>query len=106
MITINDFKKMELKVARITSVDDVENADRLYLLKVDIGNETRQLVAGLKPYYGKEELLNKKVIVVTNLEPAVIRGVESQGMLLAAQNKDRVSLLTVDKDVPEGSVVS
>ena len=87
---------LKLKVAKIGSVEDHPNADKLYVVKIDLGAEKRQLVAGIKPYYRKEELQNKKIIVVTNLKHAKLRGIKSEGMLLAAQDdKGNVGLLTV-----------
>jgi methionyl-tRNA synthetase len=98
---------MELVVGKILSVDDHPNATKLYILKVDLGNgDLRQLVAGLRPYYEKDKLLGKRIVVVANLAPAVLRGVESKGMLLAAQTGDRVIVLTTDEDMPPGSKVS
>jgi methionyl-tRNA synthetase len=105
MITLKEFKKMELRVARIKEVKDHPNADKLYLLKIDLGNEERQLIAGLKPYYKKEELKGRQIVVVTNLTPAVVRGETSEGMLLAAQDKNIVSLLSPDKDLTPGSPI-
>ncbi len=105
MVTIDDVKKLGLRIGEIVGVEDHPNADKLYVLKVKLGEEERQLVAGIKKYYSPEALLGKKIVVITNLKPAVIRGVESQGMLLAADSGELVSLLTVDKDVPSGSEV-
>lgn len=98
---------MDLRVAEIKSCEDVAGADKLYQLTVDFGEE-RQIVAGIKPYYSKEELVGKKIIVITNLEPRSLRGITSQGMLLAASNEDKSSvvLLTLDKDIPKGSRIS
>ncbi len=103
MIDIDDFSKADLRVAEVVSVESVPGADKLYLLKVDLGGEERQIVAGLKPYYDEREIKGKKIVVIANLKPAVIRGVQSQGMLLAAQSGQKVSLLTVDRDVPSGA---
>lgn len=105
MITIEDFRKCELVVARILEVQDHPNADKLYLIKVDLGTEVRQLVAGIKPSYTKEELINKEVVVVKNLQPAVIRGVESQGMILAATDTQGICLVSPLRDVAIGSIV-
>ena len=105
MITFQQFKEVELRVARITSVENHPNADKLYVMQADVGGETRTLVAGLKGYYEAEELEGKLVLVVVNLEPARLRGVESQGMLLAAQEGETVSLVTLDKEVAPGSPV-
>lgn len=89
---------LDLKVAEIESAEDHTKADRLIVLQIDLGNEKRQIVAGLKEYYSKEEMVGKKIIVVTNLKPAVLRGIESNGMLLAAEDKSRkVGLLTASK---------
>lgn len=106
-ITFDDFKKLDLRVGEIKGVDDVEGADRIYKLKVDIGEE-RQLIAGIKQFYSKEELIEKKVVVICNLEPKTIRGVESHGMLFAASTpeKDSLTVVTVDRDIPNGSKVS
>jgi len=105
-ITIDDFMKAEFRVAEVKEVLDHPNASKLYLLKVDAGGgEIRQLVAGLKPYIPREKLLGKKIVIVANLEPAQLRGETSQGMLLAAQDGDHVTVLVPDEDVPPGSVV-
>jgi len=107
MISFEEFKKIEIKVAKIVSVADHPNADKLYVLKIDLGGESRQIVAGLKPYYTPEELEGMTIAVVANLEPAKLRGVESQAMLLAAQEGDVVSCLQPDirKQVSPGSKV-
>jgi|SRR3989344_5817831 len=105
MITFNDFKKVELKVGEILEVSEVPNADKLYLLRVDTGEE-RTLVAKIKDYYKKSELLNKKIIVVCNLEEKELKGIKSQGMLLAASDDEKVVLLTVDKKINNGSRIS
>ena len=96
---------LTLKVGKIIDVKDHPNADKLIVLDVELGKEKRQLVAGLKDYYKNEELLNKKIIVVTNLKPAKLRGVESNGMLLAAEKGKEVGILTV-KEAEPGDVCS
>lgn len=105
MISIDDFKNTELIVAQIKEVKDHPNADRLYVLKVDTGCEERQLVAGIRPSYSKEELVGRRVIIVSNLESATIRGEESQGMILAASDENGISVLSPDRDVALGSSV-
>ncbi len=105
MVSIDDVKALGLRIGEIVEVQPHPNADRLYVLKVKIGEEERTLVAGIKSSYKEEELIGKKIVVITNLRPATIRGVESQGMLLAADGGDVISLLTVDRDVPSGSEV-
>ncbi|HEO64126.1 MAG TPA: methionine--tRNA ligase subunit beta, partial [Candidatus Omnitrophica bacterium] len=106
MISFEDFKKMDLRVATIKEAADHPNADKLYLLKVSTGEEERQLVAGIRPYYTKEDLIGRQVVVILNLEPAVIRGVESQGMILAAQDKGGVTLLIPQRQIEDGSKIS
>jgi len=105
VITYDDFKKVELKVAEIKAVEPHPNADKLMILRVDIGGEERQLVAGLKQWYTPEQLVGKKIVVVANLQPATLRGVQSNGMLLAAQSGNDVVILTTEKDIPAGSKV-
>ena len=104
-ITIDDFFKVELKVAKVLEASEIEGADRLLRLRVDLGSETRQLVAGIKKSYTPEELVGKHIIVVSNLQPATLRGVESQGMLLAASTEDGPVLATFDKAVATGAKV-
>ncbi len=106
MITIQDFQKIELLVAIVKSVEDHPKADKLFILKVDTGKDgEKQLVAGLKGHYTPQELLGKKVVIVNNLAPATLRGVESQGMLLAAQDGEKVVILTTDKDIRPGATI-
>ena len=105
MITIDDFKKLELIVGQIKEAQDHPNADKLYLLKIDTGSEIKQLVAGIKKSYTKEELIGKRVVVVNNLEPATIRGEVSNGMLLAATDENGVVILITEKEVALGSKV-
>ena len=95
----------DLYVAKILSVADHPNADSLYLLQIDLGTEKRQLVAGLKKYFSKEQLLHKKIVVCANLKPAKIRGIESKGMLLAADDGQKVALLEAEKS-ESGAAVS
>ncbi|MBZ0165444.1 MAG: methionine--tRNA ligase subunit beta [Candidatus Omnitrophica bacterium] len=105
MATIQDFMNLELKIAEIKEAKDHPNADRLFVLKVDLGGEERQLVAGIRGAYQAEELVGKKIVVIANLEPATIRGEESQGMLLAASGENGPVLLTPEKAVALGSRV-
>jgi methionyl-tRNA synthetase len=90
---------LNLKVAKIIDIKEHPNADKLYVMQVDLGNERRQLVAGIRQHYSLDELKNKKIIVVINLKHAKLRGIESQGMLLAGvtENEETIGLLTVDK---------
>ena len=106
MASIADFQQLELKVAEIKEVKEHPNADRLYVMKIDLGEESpRQLVAGIRKSYQPEELVGKQIVVIANLEPAVIRGEESQGMLLAASGEDGPVVLSPEKSVALGSGV-
>ena len=107
VVGIDVFKELELRVARIVSVDEHEGARKpMYKVTLDLGEAgQRVVVAGIKSYYTKEELVGKSVICVANLEPKEIAGVQSHGMMLAAEDENTVSLLTVDKEVRVGSLV-
>jgi len=105
MITIEEFKKMEIKVAQIKEVTDHPNADKLYIIRVDLGDKTKQVVAGIKNAYQKEELIGKQVVIVDNLAPAVLRGVESQGMILAASDAQGIVIISPERKMQLGSVV-
>ncbi|ADQ03807.1 methionyl-tRNA synthetase [Caldicellulosiruptor owensensis OL] len=104
-ITIDDFAKLELRVAKILEAHRIEGADKLLRLIIDLGDEKRQIVAGIAKHYSPEELVGKKIVVVANLKPAKLRGVESQGMLLAASIDDELTLITPEKDIKEGAKV-
>jgi methionyl-tRNA synthetase len=105
MATIEDFRKLELKVAEIKEVKDHPNADKLYLITLDLGDKTKQVIAGIKSSYHKEDLIGKQVVVVDNLEPALLRGVESQGMLLAASDEAGIVIISPATKVRLGSIV-
>ena len=106
-ISFSEFKKTDLRVATVLAVDDIAGKDKLYKLTIDAGEEqTRILVAGLKPFYSKDELAGKQIVIVANLEPKPLGGVVSHGMLLAVGPKEGpVSLLMLDKKMPAGSMV-
>lgn len=105
MASIEDFKKLDLKIAEIVKVEPHPNADRLWVLQVRVGEEERNIVAGIRAFYTAEELVGKKIVLVANLEPATIRGVTSNGMLLAASVGEHAVILSPEKDVPSGSIV-
>ncbi|RKY47226.1 MAG: methionine--tRNA ligase subunit beta, partial [Candidatus Neomarinimicrobiota bacterium] len=105
-IDINDFKKIKLVTARIEEAEKVENANKLLKLIVSVGSEKRQIVAGIAEYYSPDELIGKTIILVSNLKPAKIRGIESQGMLLAASAGDKLTLLTTFEDIETGTPIS
>ncbi len=106
MITIDEFRRLELRVATIKKAELHPNADKLLVLQIDLGTEERQIVAGIKGQYAPEELSGKQIVVVANLEPARLRGMESQGMLLAASDGDRIVILTPEKNVTPGARIS
>lgn len=103
-VSIEDFSKLDIRVGEIKSIEEIKKSQKLLKIIIDIGEE-RQVVAGIKPYYNPEDLLGKKVIVLANLEPAKLMGVESRGMILAAQEGDNVVVLTPDKDMEKGAKI-
>jgi len=104
-ISYEDFKRLDLRVAKILEAERVENSEKLIKLQIDLGEEKRQIIAGIGHFYNPEDLINKQIVLVCNLEPKALMGLESQGMLLAASNKDQISLLIPDQEIPAGSVV-
>ncbi len=104
-IPIEEFQKLDIRVGKIIEVEEHPNASKLYVLKVDLGEEVRTIVAGLRPYYSKEELKGKKGIFIANLKPAVIRGIESNGMILAAGIDEKVVFLSPEKDIEQGAKI-
>ncbi len=106
MITFDDFKKLEIRIGKIISAEKVEKTDKLLRLEVDLGETKRQLVAGIALYYKPEELLNKEIPILVNLEPRKIKGIESQGMLLAVVDGERPVLLHPDREISPGSMIS
>ena len=105
-ISIEDFQKLALRVGVITAAQDHPNADRLLVLTVDLGDGApRQIVAGIKGSYAAADLIGKRVVVVANLKPATLRGVESQGMVLAAQDGSQLALVSPERPVQPGGTV-
>ncbi len=105
LISFQEFSRLALRTARVLEAEPVAGADRLLKLTVDLGDERRQIVAGIAPAYAPDDLVGRTVVVVANLEPATIRGVRSEGMLLAARQGDRLGIVTVAGDVAPGSAV-
>ncbi len=105
MINFEDFQKLDLRIAKIVKAQRVESSEKLLKLEIDLGKEKRQLVAGIGRVYEPEELIGKEIVVVVNLEPKVIKGIESQGMLLAADVDGRPVILKPDNQVPPGTKV-
>ena len=106
LLSIDEFKRLSLKVGVVTAAQDHPNADRLLVLTVDIGEGSpRQLVAGIRGSYQASDLIGKRVVVVANLKSATLRGVESQGMVLAASDSSTIVLVTPERPIPPGSQV-
>lgn len=110
LITYDDFAKLDLRIAKVLEVADHPNADKLLVLKIDMGDQQRQILAGIRGQYTHEQLLGREVVVVANLEPRKMRGLESQGMMLAASAGEgearQVIVLMPEREVPAGSIVS
>ena len=106
MITIDDFQALDLRIGTVTGAEPHPNADRLMVLKVDLGSEERQLVAGIRGHYSPEELTGRQLVVVANLKPAKLRGIESQGMILAASTDDQLVILAPERAIAPGARVS
>lgn len=104
-VTIDDFARLDLRVAKVLAAEKVEGADKLLKLTLELGSETRTVVSGIAKYYKPEEMVGKKVIMIANLKPVKLRGIMSEGMILAASEGDHLVLSTVDKDIPSGSEV-
>ena len=105
-ISIKDFKKLDVRIGTITEVEKVSGSDKLLKMQVDLGEETRQIVAGLAEYYSNEEMKGKKIAVLINLKPAKIFGQFSYGMLLAAEKNGKLSILTVDREIQNGAIIT
>jgi methionyl-tRNA synthetase len=105
LLDISDFGKVDLRVAKVLQAERVEGATKLLRLQIDIGQDTRQIVAGVAEYYSPEQITGKNIVVVANLKPARIRGIDSHGMLLAAKHEKSLTLITPSTDIPAGSKV-
>ncbi|MDP3727017.1 MAG: methionine--tRNA ligase subunit beta [bacterium] len=105
MISFDEFKKLDLRIGKILKAERVEGSDKLLRLEVDLGSDTRQIVAGIAGHYAEDALIGREIVVVANLEPKTLKGVESQGMLLAADDDGVPVLLSLDRQVPPGSIV-
>ncbi len=105
-VSLDDFKKLDLRIAKITDVKEHPNADKLYVLRIEVGSESKQIVAGIRREYDAGGLIGREIVVVNNLEPVVIRGEQSSGMLLAARDGDSPVILVPERDVPPGAAIS
>ena len=105
MISREEFKKLDIRIGKILKAEKIEGADKLLRLEVDLGSEIRQIVAGIAQFYEPESLVGREVPVLANLEPRTLMGLESQGMLLAADSEGEPVLLSPEREVPPGSIV-
>jgi len=106
MINFDQFKAMDIRIAKIIACEDHPNADKLYVVTVETDGGTKKAVAGVKQFYTPEELVGRQVVFLNNLEPATIRGVQSEGMVLATKDGEKLSILIPEKEVKTGSPVS
>lgn len=106
MVNFEDFQKLDLKIVKIMKAERIKNSDKLLRLEVDLGEEKRQIVAGIGKFYNPEEIVGREIILVANLEPKEIMGIESKGMLLAANIDGKPVLLRPDEEVPVGTKIS
>ena len=104
-ISFEDFKKIEIKIGKIVAAEKIEKSDKLLKLEVDFGEEKRQIISGIAQDYPSEELIDKSFVFITNLEPRQIMGLESQGMILAADVEDHAILLEPNREVDPGTLV-
>ena len=106
VITMKEFKKLDIRIGTVTEVEKVSGSDKLYKLQVDIGGELRQIVTGLVDWYTADDLAGKVIAVVLNMKPAKIFGQWSYGMLLAAEIDEKLALLTTDHEIPNGARIT
>jgi len=105
-ITIDEFRRLDIRVGEVVSATRVPGTDKLIEIEVDIGSEVRRMITGIFPLYQPESLVGRRIIVLANLQPRKVRGVESNGMLLAAEWEGEIGLLTVDKAAPRGARIT
>ena len=104
-ISIEDFERIDLRVCQVVACEKVKKADKLLQLTVKLGNEERTVVSGIAQYYQPDELVGRQVVLVANLKPAKLRGIESRGMILAASDGDKLQVLQVPAEILPGSIV-
>ena len=102
MISFEEFQNIDLRIAKVISASKIEESEKLLKVELELGEEKRIIVAGIAKYYSPEELINKNVVIVANLEPRIMLGTESQGMILAVKDEDKLSVLIPDKEVKNG----
>lgn len=107
LISIDDLRRLDIRVGRVTNAEPVRRTEKLLKIQVDLGGgKTRQIISSIADYYTPQELVGKKIIVLMNLKPAKFSGELSEGMLLAAETEDKLALLTVDRDIEQGTPVT
>ncbi|GMX58452.1 MAG: methionine--tRNA ligase subunit beta [Candidatus Microsyncoccus archaeolyticus] len=102
MISFEEFQNIDLRIAKVISASRIEESEKLLKVDIELGEERRIIIAGIAKYYSPEELIGKSVVVIANLEPRTILGMESQGMILAVKDEDKLSVLVSDKEVKSG----
>ena len=105
MIPYEEFKKLDIRIGKILKAEKIEGTEKLLKLEVDLGSAIRQIIAGIVKFYEPEKLVGREIPIIANLEPRVLMGLESQGMLLVADNSGEPVLLSPDQEVPPGSIV-
>jgi methionyl-tRNA synthetase len=106
-VSIDEFREFDVRVGKVLEVEPVRRTEKLLKIRVDLGGgTTRQIISSIAEYYAPEELIGKKIVILTNLKPAKFSGELSEGMLLAAETEDKLALLTVDRDIEEGTRVT
>ncbi|OQX00608.1 methionine--tRNA ligase [Candidatus Parcubacteria bacterium A4] len=105
MITIEDFQKLDIRIGKVLSAEKVEGTDKLIKLEIDFGAKKRQVVTGMAEFFASDYFIGKQIPVIVNLEPRTLKGIESQGMILAANAEGKPVLLRPEKEVPLGSVI-
>ncbi|MBZ1349015.1 MAG: methionine--tRNA ligase subunit beta [Candidatus Liptonbacteria bacterium] len=105
IVTYEDFKKIDLRVVKILDAERIKSSDKLIKIQVDLGEEKRQIIAGIGKVYNPEDLIGKQVVIVSNLEPKILFGLESRGMILAASDAEQIALLVPDKKILSGSII-
>ncbi|MFA5013213.1 MAG: methionine--tRNA ligase subunit beta [Candidatus Paceibacterota bacterium] len=106
MISFEDFEKIDFRLAKIISAERVEGSDKLLKIEADLGEEVRQIIAGIGKFYNPEELVGKNVVIIANLEPRSLMGLESQGMILAAKDESGLSVLITEKEIKTGTKIT
>jgi len=102
MISFEEFKNIDLRIARVVSAMKIEESEKLLKIEVELGEEKRTIVAGIAEFYSPEELINKNIVIVANLEPRIMFDIESQGMILAVKDEDKLSVLVPDREIKSG----